>query len=382
MTKTTTINAVKTPFDDEAKENFIKNVFEGYYDASLVEYYVNRAIDLHENEEETLKYICSYIWDLDNGESKFNLAMIIGSAGYTDEQLFYKILEHTDISYLSKLPDGRNDTCLFNVVLNVRTDINILMRIITETPIEIIGHRSLAIYLKNAVYHGKIREATTVLSYIMRFNYDKSLLDLRNDNPRVENSNLISDFCTLDLIEENIFNEKYCNAIQDILYVIFEFIPDINQFGKEITQLIFSRYFYQENMIHKTFSEFNKYFLKNMLDILERFNFDFAENNFLEKYKSISKTEYEIYEFLFQKCKPKKKDIKFKNIFMSKDCPVCLNKFKFTDIQSVDKEETYCNGCVAIVPCGHMICDRCKSAVGNSCPICRETIKDVVKINF
>ena len=53
-----TINNTITVFDDKEKEQFISNISKSYYNSSLVAYFINRAIDLHYNEEETLKFIC------------------------------------------------------------------------------------------------------------------------------------------------------------------------------------------------------------------------------------------------------------------------------------------------------------------------------------
>lgn len=371
---------LKSIFDDKAKENFIKQIYEGHYSTEIVDYYINKAINLYYNEEEILQFICSYIWKMDNNTSDFNLAMIIAQDGVKDKDLFMKLLNYTDISYITKLPYTDKKYCLFDLLINVNTDINIIMRVITETPIEIIDQWNLAIFIKNCIFHKKHRIAITILEYILRFNFGKNLLHFRSDSDNIIENSLVTTLCSLEFIQENIINEKYFHDILDILYFIFQNIPDINQFGSIITKLVFSEHLYK-SIFDNTFTRNNKNNLINLLDVLDEFEFDFKKYKFLYKYKLITIEDHNIYKFLSDKCNDKQENLIQNNIYLSKECPVCMKEFINHNNKDEEGGEEKCNDCIIIIPCGHTLCSSCKIQIDNNkCPICREDIKRSMNI--
>ena len=367
-------------FDITEKQKFVKNIEKNHDNPNAITNIINYTINTYENNDNVLDYISGYIWKLDDGESNYNLAMILGMNNIPNINQFKTILKYTDISYLSKYDGDNDDSCLFDILLSV-PDItnNLLLLVIQNTPINIISDYNIALYIMKQIELGNSNKAILTLNNILRHNPEKTIYDFRkvfnedinwsDDNIEINGENdLFNTLCNFSFIRNNTINDKYATEIYKIFKFLFENVNDINVYGNILIIILLNNM----NYIKRKLKEVEKYHLLRLLRLLDDYNYDFEKFEVYKKIKRklISNFSYAILDFLKEKCNKKHK---FNTIYLTNDCSICLNNYQ-------DKEVKLNR--VVFNPCGHSICSNCNNHINNTCPICRENIENIININY
>lgn len=367
-------------FDIKEKQKFVKNIEKNHDNADAITNIIRNTLYKYIKYEDVLDYISNYVWRLDDGETNYNLAMILAFNNIPNINQFKTILKYTDISYLSKYDDDNDDCCLFDILLSVPNINNYLLSlVIPETPINIISNYNIALYIMKQIELGNSKKAFITLNNILRHNPGKTIYDFRkvfNEDIKWSDgytelngdNDLFNTLCNFSFIRNNTINDKYAAEIYNVFKYLFKHIRDINVYGNILIIILLNNM----NYIKRELKEVEKYHLLRLLRLLDDYNYDFEKFEVYKKIKSklISNFSYSILDFLKEKCDVK---YKFNTIYLTNDCSICLNNYQ-------DKEVKLNR--VVFNPCGHSICSDCNNHINNTCPICREDIDNVININF
>lgn len=236
-------------------------------------------------------------------------------------------------------------------------------------------------------------------TYFKNFNYNvfACLLERCNINIIMK---VLPHFKTETLISINIFNSILTNNkinsynIVDILKFITSKIPDIDFnsyynneeddddtnlfdilsyiYGKDYYSLV--KYLIEEHNFDVNYDYGNslKEFIKNINNQQLEYNFIklFIDNGYKVK-------EYKFYNYYLKHKKTssqclnliKPKNTECNTIYTTDKCSICYLNYKEDNLEQV-----------AIIPCGHTICNTCLKNIHSNCPVCRVEISNKILI--
>lgn len=295
-------------------------------------------------KDESLKqYICSEVYYNEIG-LEGTLLMQLLSECQPNYELINLVLPYSDCNYVNSRHYSIISQTLSHHNLNFIKKIFRLVKpeklIYDELIIDLINNKKL-----EPIKVGEI------IKNILRVNPTKSITDIKCD----ENSILFH------LTTYNAVMLDYFDLFE---YLIEELNCDVNENNGIILKELMNRF--TESYIGRKNYELQLSYIELFVDN----GYNIEEHKFYDFYLKCFGTSQLIINYI----KPQN-DNKCNTIYTSDKCGICYEKYNtvLSDTETVVQQ-------VALIPCGHTICNDCCNELSSNCPICRVMITNKIFI--